>query len=159
MELSPTQDIIVQLKAVQEKRKLTIPDIIRMVDKTGEHVSETAIRRVFKKDSEKNDNFNYEHTLRPICQALLVSENPEDSSVKAFLAINEYKDQQIETLKKEKDSLREQFEKRCHEYEKRMQFLRDQIELKDQRMDRKDEMIEKLLDQVLVCGKYPVNKK
>ena len=159
MELSPTQEIIVQLKAVQEKKKLTIPDIVKMVAATGEPVSETAIRRVFKKDSEKNDSFNYEHTLRPICQALLVADNPNDTDVKAFLAINEYKDQKIDELTQRIEAMREQFETRCHEYEKRMEFLRDQIELKDQRMDRKDQIIEKLLDQVLTCSHCPVEKK
>lgn len=159
MELSPTQEIIVQLKAVQEKKNLSIPDIVKLVASTGEPVSESAIRRVFKKDSEKTENFNYDHTLRPIAQALLVVENPEDTDVKAFLAINDYKDAQIEELKRQKENMREQFEKRCHEYETRMAFLRDQIEKKDDRMDRKDAMIEKLLDQVLVCGKCVMRDK
>ena len=156
MELTATQEIIVQLKAVQEKKKLSIPDIIKMVNASGEFVSETAIRRVFKAGSEINDSFNYEHTLKPIAQVLLVQDSSEDAithaSTQAFLAINQYKDEQIESLKKQIESMREQ-------YDTRMAFLRDQIEKKDDRMDRKDAIIEKLLDQVLVCGHCPVGKK
>jgi len=163
VELSATQEIIVRLKAVQEKKHLTIPDIISMVAATGEPVSETAIRRVFRKGSEINDSFNYEHTLRPIAQALLVLDSGDDdvtqASTKAFLAINEYKDEKIAMLQKQIDAMRQQFETRCQEYETRMAFLRDQIELKDTRMDRKDQMIEKLLDQVLTCSHCPVEKK
>jgi len=163
MEFSATQEIIVQLKAVQEKKHLSIPDIISMVAATGEPVSETAIRRVFKKDSEINDSFNYEHTLRPIAQALLVLDSGEDAvaqaSTKAFLAINEYKDEKIAELEQQKQNMMEQYQRRCDEYETRMAFLRDQIEKKDERMDRKDAIIEKLLDQVLTCSHCPVEKK
>lgn len=162
MEFSATQEIIVQLKAVQEKKHLSIPDIIKMVAATGEPVSETAIRRVFKKGSEENDSFNYEHTLRPIAQALLVLDGGEDAvaqaSTKAFLAINEYKDEKIAELEQRIEGLRKQHEARCEEYETRMAFLRNQIEKKDERMDRKDGIIETLLKQVLVCGRCPVGK-
>ena len=163
MELTATQEIIVKLKTVKEKRNLSISDIINMVAAAGEPVSETAIRRIFKKDSEINDSFNYDHTLRPIAKVLLVPDSSEDAvaqaSTQAFLAINEYKDEKIAELEKQKENMREQYERRCAEYETRMAFLRDQIELKDQRMDRKDSIIEKLLDQVLTCSHCPVEKK
>ena len=151
---SDTQEIIIQLKAVKEERHLSIPEIKKLVDATGTIVAETTIRRVFRQGSEENDSFNYANTLRPIAQALLVTNEP-DADTKAFLAINDYKDRQIEDLEREKDKMRNQFEQRCMEYEKRMEFLRNQIELKDVRMDRKDIIIEKLLDQVLICGKCP----
>ena len=163
MELSATQEIIVQLKAVQEQKNLSIADIIRMVASTGEPVSETAIRRVFRKGSEINDSFNYEHTLRPIAQALLILDGADDAvsqaSTRAFLAINEYKDEKIAELERQKQKITEQYQKRCEEYETRMAFLRNQIELKDTRMDRKDAIIEKLLDQVLVCSNCPIEKR
>ena len=156
MELTATQEIIIQLKAVQEKKNLSIPDIIKMVNASGEFVSETAIRRVFKPGSEKNDSFNYEHTLKPIAQVLLVQDAKDDdivhASTQAFLAINQYKDEKIESLQRQIETMREQ-------YDTRVAFLMDQIGLKDQRMDRKDQMIEKLLDQVLTCSHCPVEKK
>lgn len=155
---SDTQEIIVQLKAVKEERHLTIPEIKKMVDATGTIIAETTIRRVFRDGSEKNDGFNYSNTLKPIAQALLVTDEP-DADTKAFLAINDFKDRQIEELMRQKDAMKEQYEKRCKEYETRMAFLRNQIEKKDDRMDQKDRIIEKLLDQVLVCGHCPVEKK
>ena len=158
MEQFDTQEIIIQLKAVKEERHLTIPEIKKMVDATGTILAETTIRRVFKDGSEKNDGFNYATTLKPIAQALLVTDNA-DADTKAFLAINDYKDRQIAELERQKEVVREQFEARCREYETRMAFLRNQIELKDTRMDRKDAIIEKLLEQVLTCSHCPVGKE
>ena len=161
-EYSATQEIIIQIKENAKARGLNAAQVKEIVDATGCVLSETVYYRLFKKDSEKNDSFNYEHTLRPILQAL-VPYHGDDAVAKArsdaFLAINKYKDEKIEELKQQKENMKEQYEKRCKEYETRMAFLRDQIEKKDDRMDRKDEMIEKLLDQVLVCSHCPVEKK
>lgn len=156
MEYSGTQEIVAQIKEIAKAKKLNASQVKEIVDGTGYILSETVYYRLLKEGSEKKDSFNYEHTLRPILQAL-VPYHGEDAVAQArsnaFLAINKYKDEKIMELERQKEEMRKQFEARCHEYETRMAFLRDQIELKDQRMDRKDSMIEKLLDQVLICGK------
>jgi len=158
MEAANTKEIIIQLKATQKERNLTINDIMNLLAETNSSLGETTVRRVFKAGSEENDSFNYATTLRPLVEALAVY-GKSDAETKLLLATNEYKNMQIEDLIRQKDEMRAQFEQRCHEYEIRMAFLRDQIELKDQRMDRKDSMIEKLLEQVLTCSHCPVVKK
>lgn len=157
MDAVNTKEIIIQLKATQKERNLSITDIMKLLEETNSPLGETTVRRVFKAGSEDNDSFNYTATLRPLVEALAVY-GKSSAETKLLLATNEYKNRQIEELEQQKEAMRDQFEKRCHEYETRMAFLRDQIELKDQRMDRKDAMIEKLLDQVLVCGHCPVEK-
>ena len=165
MELNATQEIIVKLKTVRDQQHLSIPQIKSLVDATGAYISMTTLRRVFAEHSEIDDSFSYENTLRPIAQALLINNELEtdDASIRAriesFEAIMRHKNELIESLHKQIEALKEEHEKRCKEYEQRMDFLRDQIELKDQRMDRKDGMIEKLLDQVLVCGKCVMKDK
>lgn len=162
MEYTGTQEIVVQIKEIAKARNLNASQVKEIVDGTGYILSETVFYRLLKEGSEKNDSFNYEHTLRPILQAL-VPYHGEDAIAQtrsnAFMAITKYKDEKIAELEQQKEAMRNQFEKRCKEYETRMAFLRDQIELKDQRMDRKDQMIEKLLDQVLTCSHCPVEKE
>lgn len=155
MELSATQEIIVSLKAVQSKQNLSISQIKKMVDATGTYLSPTTLRRVFAEGSEENDSFSYENTLRPIAQALLSNHSlyTEDEVILAkyemYEAICRHKDDIIEGLRKQLEEVRSEHDDRCKECEGRMDFLMNQIELKDRRMERKDEIINRLLEKVL----------
>ena len=155
MELTAAQEIVVKLKAVQAQQRLSIPKIKRMVEETGAFISETTLRRVFAENSEIEDSFNYETTLRPIAQALLIedtlstADDVTRAKVESFEIILAQKNETIESLKKQVEKLKEEHEKRCEECRRRMDFLRDQIEKKDRRMDEKDEMIRLLLDKCL----------
>lgn len=158
MELTAAQEIVVKLKAVQSQQRLTIPQIKKMVDETGAFISETTLRRVFAKNSEIEDSFNYEATLRPIAQALLIEDtlsNADDitrAKVESFEIILAQKNEIIENQRRQIEKLKEEHELRCSECRRRMDFLRDQIEKKDRRMDEKDEMIRMLLDRCLKGG-------
>ena len=154
MEKIETREIIIALKATQKERNLSIPDIMQLLSDAKSPLGETTVRRVFKAGSEDHDSFNYNSTLKPLVEALAVY-GKSDAETKLLLATNDYKDNLIEELKRQKEELREQYEKRLAEHEARTAFLRNQIELKDTRMDRKDAIIEKLLEQVLLCGKCP----
>lgn len=162
LELNATQEIIVSLKAVQSKQNLSIPQIKKMVDATGTYLSPTTLRRVFAEGSEENDSFSYENTLRPIAQALLSNHSlyTEDEVILAkyemYEAICRHKDEVIDGLRKQLESLREDHDARCKECEKRQDFLMNQIALKDKRIDErgeqikiKDDVIYRLLDKVL----------
>lgn len=152
MELNGTQEIIVALKAVKEKQKLSIPQIKDMVDATGAYLSMTTLRRVFADGSESEDSFSYENTLRPISQALLIDNETDDSTrarVELYEAVINHKDEVIEGLRAQLEALRSDHDNRCKECEGRMDFLMHQIELKDRRMERKDEIINRLLAKVL----------
>lgn len=151
MDFSATQEIIRSLKAVQEAQSLSIPQIKTMLDATGAYVSMTTLRRVFAKDSETEDSFNYETTLRPIAQVLLHDKGhyTQDEIVLAkyemYEAICRHKDDVIADLRTQLEALRDEHDARCRECEKRQSFLMEQIALKDKRMERKDAIIDKLL--------------
>lgn len=152
MEYSATQEIILNLKAVKEAQNLSIPKIKDMVDSTGAYLSLTTIRRVFAENSETEDSFSYENTLRPIAQALLVNSPADDvgrAKVEAYEAILRHKNEIIDSLKKQIESIRSEHDSRCKECEGRMDFLMHQIDLKDSRMERKDKIIDQLLQKVL----------
>ena len=155
MDFSATQEIIRSLKAVQEKQNLSIPQIKTMLDSTGAYVSMTTLRRVFAKDSETEDSFNYETTLRPIAQVLLHDRGhyTQDEIVLAkyemYEAICRHKDEVVDGLRKQLEALRDEHDARCKECEGRMDFLMHQIELKDKRIDERGDVINRLLEKVL----------
>lgn len=150
------RSIIAGLRAVKAAQNLTIKEIEKMVeDATETHIAQSTLYKVFADDSE-DDNFSYIRTLQPLERALLVK-NPStaDAVVRAqldtYLHICQYKMEVIESLHRQIDKLKEELLAKSEDYNRRVAFLRDQIELKDARMDRKDETIEKLLDQLLIC--------
>lgn len=155
MEFVNLKDIVLRLKAVREKEKLSITDIMSRLEAAGENVSESAVRRVFRDNSETDLGFTYQKVLKPIADVLLAEEE-ESASDPALLEKNEAlhaiireKNRTIEMLQDKVDKLTEQMDAFRKEYDLRLRFLRDQIELKDKRMDEKDEIIHRLMDKCL----------
>ena len=154
MELTATREIIERLKAVKQESELTIPRIKDMMERNGDYISLSTLRRVFADGSEE-DTFSYERTIAPIARALLFQdfdEKPEvttEDRVEGLKQVILIKNEQIDILTDQVENLKKQFETLRSEYETRLNFLRDQIELKDKRMDEKDLMINRLLEKCL----------
>lgn len=94
-------EIIQQLKAAKAERGLSISQIMSMLDKAGNYLSESTVKRVFRHDSESR-NFDYQFTLLPLVGILL--------------------DDQIQT---------ESLVSKCDRLESEIVFLKMQIERKD----------------------------
>lgn len=152
MELVDVKSIILQLKAVRDREKISILDIVKKTEAIGEPVSETTVRRVFAENSETEDSFSYDRTIRPIAEALL------DSEPSAENGVEEAKNHLLLTVLREKNGvidrqaekialLQEQIDTIRAEYDRRVLFLREQIEKKDRRMDEKDGLITRLMDE------------
>ena len=148
MDLTNTQNIISKLKEVKKQNELTLPRILDMIEANGDYLSMTTLRRVFAANSEQEDSFNYDKTIRPIANALLLQEEyaPEGSGSntenEALKAVLKFKNEEIESLRRQLELIREM-------YEARIDFLIDQIRKKDKRMDEKDEIINRLMAKVL----------
>lgn len=164
LNITGKREIIETLRNVTAERELTSYDKIHefVEDKLGKGViSRSTIARVFAKGSEESANtFNFETTLKPLCDALLDIKNDEtDDSVdvlayKSLLRykselLDEYKDQNTQ-LKNEINLLKEtmdeqvnqvklqfldQIQKETESFQKSMDFVRNQIILKDNRID------------------------
>ena len=153
MELTSIQEIVISLKRV--RGNMSISEIQKRVKAVaGIDIAETTLRRVYRDSSENKDSFNYDKTLKPLAQTFLLTSSAEESEetkdrIAGLEAVFRLKNERIEELLHQIDDLKAAHEARCREYETRMAFLRDQIELKDQRMDQKDKIIEKLMDKVL----------
>lgn len=157
MELTATKEIIVQLKAVKKEYELTIPRIKDMLEKNGDYIALSTLRRVFAEGSENNDSFSYDRTISPIARALLFQDNEEEANdaeamadrIEGLRSVILLKNEQIAMLTDQIETLKKQLNDFRAEYDLRLRFLRDQIELKDKRMDEKDQIINRLMDKCL----------
>ena len=138
-------EIISKLKKVREENGLSYQKIVELVEKNGEAVSLSTVKRVFEEGSESY-GFQYENTLKPIADAVLgiyeSSDTVTPDEADALKAIIDYKSDRIAELQA-------QIEQTEESYHRRLDFLKDQIALKDKRIDRRDDMIEKLLDTIM----------
>lgn len=140
--------IISGLKKVREEEGLSCQRIVELVEKNGGAVSLSTVKRVFEEGSEAY-GWQYENTLKPIADAVLGVYGPSEAAsadeADTLKAVIDYKSEKVADLTARLE--------RCEEsYRRRLEFMREQIALKDARIDRRDAMIEKLLDVVLRLG-------
>ena len=138
-------DIITKLKKVREENGLSYQKIVDLVEKNGDYVSLSTVKRVFEDGSEAY-GFQFENTLKPIANAVLGIYSETDivsaSEVDALKSIVAYKSDRITELEA-------RLERTEESYRRRLDFLKEQIALKDQRIDKRDAMIERLLGVIL----------
>ena len=132
--------IIRNLKRVRNEDGLSISDIVNMCENNGEAVSESTVKKVFADGSEAF-SFNYESTLKPIINALL-GDHEEAPETEMMISVAEFKAAKIKDLETQMARMEES-------YKRRIEFLRQQIDIKDARIDKRDEMISKLIDSIL----------
>ena len=139
-------EIIRNLKRVRQENGLSISEIVRICEDSGNAVSETTIKKVFSDGSEAL-GFNYENTLKPIINALL-DDHEETAETDMMVSVAQFKDAKIQALEA-------QLTRQEDSYKRRIEFLMQQIEIKDARLDKRDEMISKLIDSIInhtLCG-------
>ena len=133
-------EIIRNLKRVRSEDGLSISEIVKLCEENGESVSETTVKKVFAEGSEAF-SFNYENTLKPIINALL-GDHEETAETDMMISVAEFKAAKIKDLES-------QLERMENSYKRRIDFLKNQIEIKDARIDKRDEMISKLIDTII----------
>lgn len=133
-------EIIRNLKRVRNENGLSISEIVNLCEKNGEAVSETTVKKVFS-DGSETFGFNYENTLKPIINALL-GDHEETAETDMMISVAQYKEIKIKHLE-------EQLARQEASYKRRIEFLTKQIDIKDDRIDKRDEMITKLIDSII----------
>ena len=139
-------DIISRLKKVREENGLSYQRIVDLVEQNGGYVSLSTVRRVFEEGSESY-GWQYENTLRPIADAVLGIYAPsegvaDEETVEALRAVIRYKNERLAELEA-------QLARAEDSYRRNLEFVKDQVVLKDTRIDRRDALIERLVDVVL----------
>ncbi len=143
-----TKNIVKSLREARDERGLTITDLVAQ---TG--ISESTIRRVFLDDIDNISGFNYEGTLAPLIDLLLKNGDIKDSAlsqtrIDGLLALIAVKDETIAKITRQIAELKAEHAHRCTKCEDNVAFLKKQIDLKDERMDKKDEWIDRLLGHI-----------
>lgn len=164
--MTNSRDLILKLKEVKERDKLSLGDIETRTEENGEHVSKTTLSRVFSEGSEDNQ-FKFESTLKPIANALLdidTIEEDDDLDTQGLKIMLKYKATKIKELEAELDHAKvkyhEKLEKERAQSRSSIDFLKEQIALKDKRMDmlleaifEKDKQQKEMLARFVKCNK------
>lgn len=162
--MTNSRDLILKLKEVKERDKLSLGEIETRTEQNGEHVSKTTLSRVFAEGSE-DLIFKFEGTLKPIANALLDIDNIEEDDdldtqgLKIMLKLKAEKIKELEAaLDHEKVKHHEKIEKEREQSRRSIDFLKDQISRKDARIDQlleavfeKDKQLRDLFDKVMRC--------
>ena len=141
MELLSQHDVILALKKIKEERGLSLAQIKKIVEEeTGICLSMSTIRRVFAPGSE-DESFNYALTIKPIADALKVSNGGETepelrTRCELLEAIHARDQKTIEKLEAEFQQMKDEQKEKCGECIKRQDRWDEQIQLKDTRIDR-----------------------
>ena len=133
-------EIIRNLKRVRQEDGLSISEIVKLCEDAGEAVSETTVKKVFADGSEAF-GFNYEGTLKPIVNALLGGRE-ETPETEMMISVAEFKAAKIKDLETQMARMEES-------YKRRIEFLKHQIKVKDDRIDKRDALITKLIDAII----------
>ena len=162
--MTNSRDLILKLKEVKERDKLSLGEIEARTERNGEHVSKTTLSRVFSEGSE-DVLFKFESTLKPIANALLDIDTIEDDDdldtqgLKIMLKLKADKIKELEAaLDHEKVKHHEKIEKEREQSRRSIEFLKEQIQFKDKRIDflleavfEKDRQLRDLFDKVMKC--------
>lgn len=142
---------ILRLKKVKEEQGLSISQIMDLLDKNGCYVSESSVKRVFARDSE-NQSFRYRDTIAPLADVLLdlygdTSGLDDTESLKALI---HEKNKMIEVLMFKNEEQKADFERRVSHLQKQIAKLDEHLEFREKMIERKDAIIEKLLNKIIV---------
>lgn len=162
--MTNSRDLILKLKEVKERDKLSLGEIEARTEQNGEHVSKTTLSRVFSEGSE-NQIFKFEGTLKPIANALLdidTIEEDDDLDTQGLKIMLKLKADEIKKLEAaldhEKVKYHEKLDKEREQSRRSIDFLKDQISRKDKRIDQlleavfeKDRQLKELFEKVMTC--------
>ena len=143
-------DTVGRLRRVKKDNGLTISQIMDMLEKRNCYISETTIKRLF---SENNDpsSFKYQSTIAPLADVLLDIYNDESGSedVSALKAMIHDKNEMISILVVKNEEIRADYEKRIIHLQKQIAMLEEHLLFREKQIDKKDEIISKLLSKVV----------
>lgn len=146
MHQKKVAEIVQKLKKIREEEGISYQRIVDLVEENGGSVSLSTVKRVFE-DGSESYGYQYESTLKPIADAVLgiygSSEDVTPDEADAMKAIIDYKSDRIADLTR-------QLEHSEASHRRGIDFLREQIEILQARIDKKDELIERILEVILL---------
>lgn len=146
-----------RLKEIKTEQGLSISQIMKMMEERGQFVSEATLKKIFQDGSEEK-NFRYQDTIMPVADVLLdlYGDKSGIDDCEALRHIIREKNKLIEMLMmKLEEQAKAHAEKeivyadRKAAFEKQIQHLEAQIARYEKAIDKKDDLIERLLDATI----------
>lgn len=146
-----------RLKEIKTEQGLSIPQIMDMLEERGQFVSEPTLKKIFS-DGSEDKNFRYQDTIMPVADVLLdlYGDKSGIDDCEALRHIIREKNKLIELLmmkleEQEKSHVEKEivYADRKAAFEKQIQHLELQIARYEKAIDRKDDLIERLLDATI----------
>lgn len=146
-----------RLKEIKQQQGLSISQIMNMMEERGQFVSEATMKKVFADGSEEK-SFRYQDTIMPIADVLLdiYGDTSGLDDVESLRNIIREKNKLIEMLMmkleeiqgahKEKEAV---YADRKSAYERQITHLEAQVSRYELALDRKDALIERLLNATI----------
>ena len=146
-----------RLKEIRAEQGLSIPQIMDMLEERGQFVSEPTLKKIFSDGSEEK-NFRYQDTIMPVADVLLdlYGDKSGIDDAESLRHIIREKNKLIEMLMlKLEEQAKAHAEKevvyadRKAAFEKQIEHLESQIARYEKAIDKKDDLIERLLDATI----------
>ena len=144
---------IIKLKKIKQEQDLSIKKIMDLLEDQGQFVSEGTLKKIFAEGSEEK-SFRYQDTLAPLADVLLdiYGDQSEVNDVATLKRIIREKNKQIEFLMVKMEEQKEVYAERKTMYERRIEDLNAQLKRLDISVEKKDKMLEQLMDKYLFKG-------
>jgi hypothetical protein len=144
---------IIKLKRIKQEQNLSIKKIMDLLEDQGQFVSEGTLKKIFAEGSEEK-SFRYQDTLAPLADVLLdiYGDQSEVNDVATLKRIIREKNKQIEFLMVKMEEQKEVYAERKNMYERRIEDLNAQLKRLDTSVEKKDKMLEQLMDKYLFKG-------
>jgi maltooligosyltrehalose synthase len=144
---------IIKLKKIKQEQNLSIKKIMDLLEDQGQFVSEGTLKKIFAEGSEEK-YFRYQDTLAPLADVLLdiYGDQSEVNDVATLKRIIREKNKQIEFLMVKMEEQKEVYAERKNMYERRIEDLNAQLKRLDTSVEKKDKMLEQLMDKYLFKG-------
>ncbi len=142
---------IIRLKRVKSEQGLSISKIMDLLEEKGKFVSEATVKRVFSEGSE-DFNFRYQDSIAPLADVLLdwYGDSSGLDDVSALKQIIHDKNQTIEFMMIKFEEQKSAYEKNVAHLKDQIQSLNERLDFRERVVDRKDAVIEKLLNAYLL---------
>jgi hypothetical protein len=144
---------IIKLKRIKQEQNLSIKKIMDLLEDQGQFVSEGTLKKIFAEGSEEK-SFRYQDTLAPLADVLLdiYGDQSEVNDVATLKRIIREKNKQIEFLMVKMEEQKEVYAERKNMYERRIEDLNAQLKRLDISVEKKDKMLEQLMNKYLFKG-------
>jgi hypothetical protein len=148
---------IKRLKQIKQEQGLSIPQIMDIMEKQGKFVSEGSLKKVFA-DGSEDKPFRYQDSIAPVADVLLdiYGDTSGLDDVESLRQIIREKNKlielfviKIEELGEEAKAREKLYEDRKAAFERTIESLELQVNRLHEQVDRKDLMLEKLVNTIL----------